>query len=157
MTGMAGSNTDQPCALTSACGSNRCRSRFHGIVPTTDLDIANHLREAIRSGEAANGSRLPPERRLAALLGVNRTTIVNAYRELAADGLVSGQVGRGTVVTYGVPASAPVESTGTHPAAQTRGHTNGHGQPRADAPVPWGATVHVGDRRDGRSAARATP
>ena len=32
------------------------------------------------------------------MLGVNRTTIVNAYRELAADGLITGHVGRGTAV-----------------------------------------------------------
>jgi DNA-binding transcriptional MocR family regulator len=31
-------------------------------------------------------------------LGVNRTTVSNAYHELAADGLVEGQVGRGTIV-----------------------------------------------------------
>lgn len=65
------------------------------------LQIARQLRQSILDGEPAAGSRLPPERRLAALLGVNRTTVVNAYRELAADGLVSGQVGRGTIVTYG--------------------------------------------------------
>ncbi len=62
------------------------------------LQISQQLREQIRSGELAAGVRLPPERRLAAMLGVNRTTIVNAYRELAADGLVAGHVGRGTIV-----------------------------------------------------------
>ncbi len=62
------------------------------------LQISQQLREQIRSGELAAGAQLPPERRLAAMLGVNRTTIVNAYRELAADGLVAGHVGRGTVV-----------------------------------------------------------
>jgi 2-aminoadipate transaminase len=65
------------------------------------LQIARQLRQSILDGEPVAGERLPPERRLAALLGVNRTTVVNAYRELAADGLVSGQVGRGTLVTYG--------------------------------------------------------
>ncbi len=62
------------------------------------LQISQQLREQIRNGELAAGVRLPPERRLAAMLGVNRTTIVNAYRELAADGLVAGYVGRGTIV-----------------------------------------------------------
>ncbi len=60
--------------------------------------IADQLRARITSGELVPGTRLPPERRLAAVLGVNRTTIVNAYRELAADGLIVGHVGRGTVV-----------------------------------------------------------
>lgn len=63
------------------------------------LQISQQLKDQIQSGELASGVRLPPERRLAAMLGVNRTTIVNAYRELTADGLVVGHVGRGTVVT----------------------------------------------------------
>ena len=62
------------------------------------LQISNQIRARIHSGELAPGTRLPPERRLAAMLGVNRTTVVNAYRELAADGLVVGQVGSGTTV-----------------------------------------------------------
>lgn len=66
------------------------------------MQIAQQLRQSILDGEPAAGGRLLPERRLANLLGVNRTTVVNAYRELAADGLVSGQVGRGTIVTYGI-------------------------------------------------------
>jgi DNA-binding transcriptional MocR family regulator len=65
------------------------------------VQIARHFRQAIVDGELRAGAQLPPERRLAALLGVNRTTVVNAYRELAADGLVPGQVGRGTLVSYG--------------------------------------------------------
>jgi len=63
------------------------------------IQIRNHIREAIRRGDLANGQRLPPERELAARLGVNRTTVVNAYRELAADGLVEAHVGRGTIVS----------------------------------------------------------
>lgn len=65
------------------------------------LQISQQIRQSILDGETPGGAKLPPERRLAKLLGVNRTTIVNAYRELAADGLVTGQVGRGTVVIYG--------------------------------------------------------
>src|SRR5690606_27585218 len=63
------------------------------------------------------GTRLPPERRLAAMLGVNRTTVVNAYRELAAEGLIVGHVGRGTIV-----AGAAGDGAGT-------------GEPRG---IPWG-------------------
>lgn len=60
--------------------------------------LAQQLRRRILSGELPPGTRLPPERRLAAMLGVNRSTVVSAYRELAAEGLISGHVGRGTVV-----------------------------------------------------------
>ena len=62
------------------------------------VQIRNRLRERILSGELPEGLRLPPERELAQHLGVNRTTVLNAYRELKAEGLVSAHVGRGTVV-----------------------------------------------------------
>ena len=47
----------------------------------------------------AAGVRLPPERDLAASLRVSRATVVSAYRELEARGLVRGYVGRGTFVS----------------------------------------------------------
>lgn len=62
------------------------------------LQIRNQIRSLILSGDLPAGARLPPERELAASLGVNRTTVSNAYHELAADGLAEGQVGRGTIV-----------------------------------------------------------
>jgi len=62
------------------------------------LQLVNRLRERISSGELSPGDRLPSERDLAISLGVSRTTIVNAYRELEAQGLVRGHVGRGTFV-----------------------------------------------------------
>src|SRR5947207_8418382 len=60
--------------------------------------ICDKIREAILSGQLAEGTRLPTERALASALGVNRTTVMNAYNELASDGLVEGHVGRGTLV-----------------------------------------------------------
>lgn len=60
--------------------------------------ICNGLREAIVSGTLAEGTRLPTERALARELHVNRTTVMNAYHELASEGLIEGHVGRGTLV-----------------------------------------------------------
>src|SRR5213079_3750427 len=60
--------------------------------------ICQRLREAILSGELSEGTRLPTERALASELGVNRTTVMNAYNELASEGLLEGHVGRGTLV-----------------------------------------------------------
>jgi len=60
--------------------------------------LADAFAGAISRGELAAGARLPAERELSTRLGVSRTTTVNAYRELAARGLVRGQVGRGTFV-----------------------------------------------------------
>src|SRR5438552_12049527 len=60
--------------------------------------ICQGLREAILSGALPEGLRLPTERALAHELGINRTTVMNAYHELASEGLIEGHVGRGTLV-----------------------------------------------------------
>lgn len=57
----------------------------------------------IRSGEIGQGSRLPATRELAGLLGVNRATVAAAYELLENEGLIAGQVGRGSFVR-GIPA-----------------------------------------------------
>jgi DNA-binding transcriptional MocR family regulator len=62
------------------------------------LQIKSAIREKILSGELPPYYRLPPDRHLAENLGVNRSTVVNAYRELKAEGLVESHVGRGTTV-----------------------------------------------------------
>src|SRR5436309_6755744 len=53
----------------------------------------------IRSGQLARGERLPATRELAGLLGLNRTTVSAAYATLEEQGLIAGQVGRGSFVT----------------------------------------------------------
>ena len=60
--------------------------------------IVAQIQEMILSGKLPPGTRLPAERSLATTLGVNRTTVVNAYQELQADGWVEAHVGRGTIV-----------------------------------------------------------
>jgi len=60
--------------------------------------IVEHIANQIISGELSAGYQLPPERQLAQTLGINRTTVLNAYRELKAEGLIDSHVGRGTVV-----------------------------------------------------------
>lgn len=52
----------------------------------------------IDSGTLGPGDRLPPERELAASLGVSRMTIRQAFDALARRGLVERGVGRGTFV-----------------------------------------------------------
>jgi GntR family transcriptional regulator len=53
----------------------------------------------IEAGALAPGERLPPERELAADLGVSRMTIRQAFDALARRGLVERGVGRGTFVS----------------------------------------------------------
>jgi GntR family transcriptional regulator/MocR family aminotransferase len=60
--------------------------------------IRAQIAEAIRSG-AADGSRLPSSRVLARLLGVSRNTVLTAYDELTADGLIAGSRGAAMIVT----------------------------------------------------------
>lgn len=69
------------------------------------------LRGQILSGALPEGARLPTERALAERLGVNRSTIVRGYRELAADGLIEQRVGSGSrVAARG--AAVPERQTG---------------------------------------------
>lgn len=62
------------------------------------MQIFEQIRRQILSGELLPGFRLPPERKLAESLSVNRSTVMNAYRELKAEGLIGSQVGMGTIV-----------------------------------------------------------
>lgn len=64
------------------------------------LQIRDQLREMILTGAVPAGTQLPPERKLAEELGVNRGTVASAYRELVARGLADAHVGRGTVVQF---------------------------------------------------------
>lgn len=65
------------------------------------LSIAQALAEDIRQGHLAPGTRLPPQRELADLLGVTVGTVTRAFREAARMGLLTGEVGRGTYVQKG--------------------------------------------------------
>jgi DNA-binding transcriptional MocR family regulator len=74
--------------------------------------IYEQLREEILSGALPESTRLPPERSLAQLLGVNRSTIVHAYRELVADGLLEQRVGSGSRVASPLPAGVNERQSG---------------------------------------------
>lgn len=83
--------------------------------------IVDAVEGAIGKGTLAPGAKLPPERSLAHRLHVSRTTIVAAYRELEARGLVRGHVGRGTFVCAGPDEDgAPFAWRGKLAAAATR-------------------------------------
>jgi DNA-binding GntR family transcriptional regulator len=60
--------------------------------------IADDVRRAIAGGRLPAGARLPSSRALARQLGVSRNTVLTAYDSLAADGLLAGRTGSGTVV-----------------------------------------------------------
>jgi GntR family transcriptional regulator len=60
--------------------------------------IAGRLRMAIAAGELKSGDGLPSVRQLSGRLRVNPATVVQAYRELELDGLVTTRQGAGTFV-----------------------------------------------------------
>lgn len=67
--------------------------------PTRMVDqAAASLRGAILRGEHPAGSLLPPERRLAEALGINRLTLRAALSTLQAEGLVRPRQGEGVTV-----------------------------------------------------------
>ncbi|MFF5498670.1 PLP-dependent aminotransferase family protein [Streptomyces aquilus] len=65
------------------------------------------LREAVRSGRLAPGTRLPSSRDLAADLGVSRGLITEAYEQLTAEGYLRSGRGAGTWVGGAVRAAPP--------------------------------------------------
>jgi DNA-binding GntR family transcriptional regulator len=69
--------------------------------------VAAEIRRAIADGEAKPGERLPPARDLAAVIGVNRNTVLRALRQLRDEGLLEFRRGRGITVA-GTPEQGAV-------------------------------------------------
>jgi GntR family transcriptional regulator len=69
--------------------------------------VAAEIRRAIAEGEATPGERLPPAMDLAAVLGVNRNTVLRALRMLRDEGLLEFRRGRGITVV-GTPEQGAV-------------------------------------------------
>lgn len=61
--------------------------------------LGTYLRQLMESGDLHRGDRLPATRELAAKLGLNRTTVSAAYDVLESEGLIKGEVGRGSYVS----------------------------------------------------------
>jgi GntR family transcriptional repressor for pyruvate dehydrogenase complex len=57
--------------------------------------VLDRIEEQILTGELRVGDRLPPERDLAALLGVSRSAVREAIRALQAQGVLHSMVGNG--------------------------------------------------------------
>ncbi|WP_217169685.1 PLP-dependent aminotransferase family protein [Streptomyces sp. AC512_CC834] len=65
------------------------------------------LRDAVRSGRLAPGTRLPSSRDLAGDLGVSRGLVTEAYEQLTAEGYLRSGQGAGTWVGEAVRAARP--------------------------------------------------
>lgn len=64
------------------------------------LQLVSQIKEKIITGDLVDGYALLSERALAEKLGVHRNTVVRAYHELKADGLVTSYQGVGYRVSY---------------------------------------------------------
>lgn len=71
--------------------------------------VAAELRRAIADGEVQPGQRMPLAKDLAAVLGVNKNTVLRALRELRDEGLLEFRRGRGITVA-GTPQRGAVMS-----------------------------------------------
>ena len=69
--------------------------------------VAAQIRRAIADGEAGPGERLPLAKDLAAVLGVNKNTVLRAMHLLREEGLLEFRRGRGITVA-GTPARGAV-------------------------------------------------
>ena len=91
--------------------------------PQVGRALERALREAIRDGRLAAGSRLPSSRALARDLGIARNTVVNVYRLLAAEGWLAARSGSATRVSEqvaGLPRPAPAAPRLEGPAFDLR-------------------------------------
>jgi GntR family transcriptional regulator/MocR family aminotransferase len=78
------------------------------------------LREAVRSGRLAPGTRLPSSRGLAADLGIARNTVADAYAELVAEGWLTARQGSGTRVARRADPRPPAARTVRARATRSR-------------------------------------
>ncbi len=69
--------------------------------------VAAKIRKAIAEGEASPGERLPLAKDMAAVLGVNKNTVLRALHILRNEGLLDFQRGRGITVA-GTPQQGAV-------------------------------------------------
>lgn len=71
------------------------------------VQVANEIRRAISEGEAKPGDRLPPVVDFAAVLGVNKNTVIRSLHMLRDEGILDFTRGRGVRVV-GTPERSSV-------------------------------------------------
>jgi GntR family transcriptional regulator/MocR family aminotransferase len=87
---------------------------------TTQLCTA--IRDIILSGGLNAGERLPASRTLAIDLGVSRTTVIDVFERLAAEGLIESRTGAGTYVSDVLKDNRPAPPAATGNTTQPQAH-----------------------------------
>lgn len=81
--------------------------------PASNASLANQLagcvRRALADGELAPGDRLPPAAELAPAVGVDRNTVLAAYRTLRDEEVLEFRRGRGVSVAAGARSQSAIE------------------------------------------------
>ncbi|MFB7394054.1 MULTISPECIES: PLP-dependent aminotransferase family protein [unclassified Streptomyces] len=113
------------------------------------------LREAVRSGRLAAGTRLPSTRALAADLGVSRGLVTEAYEQLTAEGYLRSDRGAGTWV--GDAARSRLGGTRARGAAPSGGGDLGRAGGARAGGGPAAPTHHPGPATPARGAVPLGP
>jgi DNA-binding transcriptional MocR family regulator len=78
--------------------------------------LVDALAEDIKTGQLEPGARLPTHRELADRLGIAIGTVSRAYALAQRRGLITGEIGRGTFVSFGVSAASAISVEGEEPS-----------------------------------------
>lgn len=84
--------------------------RLSAEAQTKYLGIVEALEADIRAGLVSPGERLPAQRSVARMLGVDLTTVTHAFNEARRRGLIEARAGRGTFVAGGAGQPVPQAS-----------------------------------------------
>ncbi|OKK19810.1 GntR family transcriptional regulator [Streptomyces sp. CB00455] len=104
--------------------------------------VARALRDAVRSGRLAGGTRMPPYRTLAADLGLARNAVADAYAELVAEGWFTARQGSGTRVAEGVAVAGPRAAAAVPaPAGPRHDLLQGKPDPASFPRAAWAASA----------------
>ena len=84
--------------------------------------IAACVRRGLMTGDLAAGDRLPPAQELADALGVDRNTVLAAFRQLRDDGVLEFRRGRGVRVADRAEVRAELQDAARDLVALSRRH-----------------------------------
>jgi GntR family transcriptional regulator len=117
-----------------------------GPIPLHD-QVAADIRRAIAEGEAAPGDRLPLVKDIAAVLGVNKNTVLRAMHILRDEGLLEFRRGRGITVV-----GTPEQSDMLRKVKELVAYAHHHGY-RSEEVIEMIGSVSSGNSRDVGGAA----
>lgn len=80
----------------------------HAAPQPVSTQLCMALRELILTGGFQPGERLPASRTLAKDLGLSRTTVIEVFDRLTAEGLVESRTGSGTFISAALAANRPM-------------------------------------------------